>query len=119
MDGKSNDEIASLLNLSVMTVKTQKKRAMHYIRERTGWDIFRDVSFSNVLIRIFFQKKSISCTSFGRLPCLKVIKRINMDDYKYKMIQLMHLYLSGAITDEEKQELQQWLDASLKKQGFV
>lgn len=26
----------------------------------------------------------------------------------------MHLYLSGVITDEEKQELQQWLDASLK-----
>ncbi|RHR82876.1 FecR family protein [Odoribacter sp. AF15-53] len=41
-----------------------------------------------------------------------------MDDYKYKMIQLMHLYLSGAITDEEKQELQQWLDASLKNKAL-
>ena len=34
------------------------------------------------------------------------------------MIQLMHLYLSGAITDEEKQELQQWLDASLKNKAL-
>ena len=41
-----------------------------------------------------------------------------MDDYKYKMIQLMHLYLSGAINDEEKQELQQWLDASLKNKAL-
>lgn len=30
----------------------------------------------------------------------------------------MHLYLSGAITDEEKQELQQWLDASLKNKAL-
>ena len=41
-----------------------------------------------------------------------------MDDYKYKMIQLMHLYLSEAITDEEKQELQQWLDVSLKNKAL-
>lgn len=41
-----------------------------------------------------------------------------MDDYKYKMIQLMHLYLSEAITDEEKQELQQWLDTSLKNKAL-
>ncbi len=27
----------------------------------------------------------------------------------------MHLYLSGAITDEEKQELQQWLDCIIEK----
>ena len=45
MDGKSNDEIASLLNLSVMTVKTQKKRAMHYIRERLGGRYFVMLAF--------------------------------------------------------------------------
>ena len=45
MDGKSNDEIASLLNLSVMTVKTQKKRAMHYIRERLGGIYFVMLAF--------------------------------------------------------------------------
>ena len=35
-----------------------------------------------------------------------------MDNYKYKMVRLMYLYLSGEITGEEKQELQQWLEAS-------
>ena len=34
-----------------------------------------------------------------------------MDDYKFRMVEMMHLYLSGAITDEEMQELQKWLDA--------
>lgn len=36
LDGKRNEEIALLLNLSVLTVKTQKKRAMQYIREHLG-----------------------------------------------------------------------------------
>ena len=35
-----------------------------------------------------------------------------MDDYKFRMVEMMHLYLSGAITDEEMQELQKWLDAA-------
>ena len=29
-----------------------------------------------------------------------------MDDYKFRMVEMMHLYLSGMITDEEMQELQ-------------
>lgn len=29
-----------------------------------------------------------------------------MDDCKFRMVEMMHLYLSGAITDEEMQELQ-------------
>jgi len=36
LEGKGNEEIAFLLNLSILTVKTQKKRAMSYIRERLG-----------------------------------------------------------------------------------
>ena len=35
-----------------------------------------------------------------------------MDDCKFRMVEMMHLYLSGAITDEEMQELQKWLDAA-------
>ena len=33
MEGKKNEEIAAMLQLSVETVKTQKKRAMAYIRD--------------------------------------------------------------------------------------
>lgn len=36
LQGKGNEEIAALLELSVATVKTQKKRAMSYLRERLG-----------------------------------------------------------------------------------
>ena len=36
LEGKGNEEIALLLNLSILTVKTQKKRALSYIRERLG-----------------------------------------------------------------------------------
>ena len=36
LQGKGNEEIAELLNLSVFTVKTQKKRAMYCIRKRVG-----------------------------------------------------------------------------------
>lgn len=36
LEGKGNEEIATLLDLSVQTVKTQKKRAMAYLRERLG-----------------------------------------------------------------------------------
>lgn len=36
LQGKKNEEIAELLNLSVLTVKTQKKKAMRYLRERLG-----------------------------------------------------------------------------------
>ena len=32
-----------------------------------------------------------------------------MDDCKFRMVEMMHLYLSGAITDEEMQELQKGL----------
>ena len=34
-----------------------------------------------------------------------------MDDCKFRMVEMMHLYLSGVITDEEMQELQKWLVA--------
>lgn len=33
-----------------------------------------------------------------------------MNDCKFKMVERMHLYLSGIITDKEMQELQKWLD---------
>jgi len=36
LQGKKNSEIASLLNLSIETVKTQKKRAMRHLRKRMG-----------------------------------------------------------------------------------
>lgn len=45
LDGKNNEEIATLLKLSIMTVKTQKKRAMHYIRERLGGLYFVMLAF--------------------------------------------------------------------------
>lgn len=35
-----------------------------------------------------------------------------MDDCKFRMVELMHLYLSGEITDEEMRELREWLDAA-------
>lgn len=34
LDGNSNDEIASMLGLSILTVKTQKSRAMQVLRKR-------------------------------------------------------------------------------------
>lgn len=36
LQGKKNEEIASAIGLSVETVKTQKKKAMHFLRERLG-----------------------------------------------------------------------------------
>lgn len=36
MDGKKNEEIATALNISVETVKTQKKRAIQFIKEQMG-----------------------------------------------------------------------------------
>lgn len=36
LDGKKNEEIARELNIALLTVKTQKKRAFHYLRERLG-----------------------------------------------------------------------------------
>lgn len=36
LEGKSNDQIARQLGLSVLTVKTQKKRAMHYLKSQLG-----------------------------------------------------------------------------------
>lgn len=35
-----------------------------------------------------------------------------MDDYKFRMVEMMHLYLSGMITDEEMLELQRWMDVA-------
>lgn len=35
-----------------------------------------------------------------------------MDDCKFRMVEMMHLYLSGMITDEEMQELQRWMDVA-------
>lgn len=36
MNGKKNEEIATTLNISIETVKTQKKRAIHFIKEKMG-----------------------------------------------------------------------------------
>ena len=36
LQGKKNEEIAQILELSVETVKTQKKKAMYFLRERLG-----------------------------------------------------------------------------------
>lgn len=36
LEGKKNEEIAQALALSVETVKTQKKKAMHFLREQLG-----------------------------------------------------------------------------------
>ena len=36
MQGKSNAEIAEIMDLSVFTVKTQKVKAVQYIKERMG-----------------------------------------------------------------------------------
>ena len=36
LQGKKNEEIAQMLELSVETVKTQKKKAMHFLREWLG-----------------------------------------------------------------------------------
>ena len=36
LQGKKNEEIAQVLELSVETVKTQKKKAMYFLRERLG-----------------------------------------------------------------------------------
>lgn len=47
LQGKSNEEIANLLNLSILTVKTQKNRAMKNLREQLGELLFL------VLIHLF------------------------------------------------------------------
>lgn len=44
LDGKRNEEIADTLQLSIMTVKTQKKRAVRYLRERLG-ELYIFISF--------------------------------------------------------------------------
>ena len=36
LEGKKNKEIAELLQISELTVKTQKRNAINYIRERLG-----------------------------------------------------------------------------------
>ena len=36
LDGKKNEEIANQLNISLLTVKTQKKKAMSHLRKRMG-----------------------------------------------------------------------------------
>ncbi|MDR0544690.1 MAG: RNA polymerase sigma-70 factor [Odoribacteraceae bacterium] len=36
LQGKKNEEIAALLHLSVATVKTQKNRALHFLRDEVG-----------------------------------------------------------------------------------
>lgn len=36
MDGKKNEEIATALGISIETVKTQKKRAVHFLKQKMG-----------------------------------------------------------------------------------
>ena len=36
LDGKTNEEIARALNITILTVKTQKKKALHYLKGRLG-----------------------------------------------------------------------------------
>lgn len=40
LEGRKNEEIAGLLEISLLTVKTQKKKALRYIRERLGAIMF-------------------------------------------------------------------------------
>lgn len=40
LDGYKNEEIAARLNITLLTVKTQKKKALRYIRERMGQHMF-------------------------------------------------------------------------------
>ncbi len=48
MDGKKNEEIATQLGVSLETVKTQKKRAMQYIRKQMG-TLYFILSLSDLL----------------------------------------------------------------------
>ena len=36
LEGKKNDEIAEILGISVLTVKSHKQNAIHFLKERTG-----------------------------------------------------------------------------------
>lgn len=51
MDGKKNEEIATALEISIETVKTQKKRALQFIKEQMGTYYFLlplcDILYSN------------------------------------------------------------------------
>lgn len=40
LDGKKNEEIAALLNITLLTVKTQKKKAVRYLRQQMGPLVF-------------------------------------------------------------------------------
>lgn len=75
MDGKKNEEIATLLGISIETVKTQKKRAIQFIKEQMGTYYFLlplcDILYSSkffFLIKIIFFYKV--CTSFQYPSCL-------------------------------------------------
>ena len=36
LEGKKNDEIAKILGISVLTVKSHKQNAIHFLKERVG-----------------------------------------------------------------------------------
>ncbi len=62
LGGKGNEEIALLLNLSILTVKTQKKTG-HVIYSGTfGTGVFRDDVFGNNLIFLFCNLLKMNCS---------------------------------------------------------
>lgn len=58
LEGKKNQEIAQLLNLSVLTVKTHKKNAFRYLRKRLQNLI--------LLIIVMYIPEKISCHNRGK-----------------------------------------------------
>lgn len=50
MEGRSNDEIAEMLNMSAETVRTHRKRALHFLKDNLNEDDFMFILF---LIGIF------------------------------------------------------------------
>lgn len=50
MEGKKNEEIATALHVSLETVKTQKKRAMSFLRKKLG-------SYHFYYYKCYFPKK--------------------------------------------------------------
>ena len=56
LQGEKNEEIAQILELSVETVKTQKKKAMYFLRERLGKSYYLFIRLCESFL-IFFEKK--------------------------------------------------------------
>ena len=75
MDGKKNEEIATLLGISIETVKTQKKRAIYNLsKNRWVHTIFFFLYVTFCIVPSFFLNQNNLfykvCTSFQYLSCL-------------------------------------------------